>query len=377
MWCDMNTSLYSKWIRFFIVSFIVFVSFVLMRYTFLFLFPFLLSAFVANITFPIVQKIEAKWKLSRTITTVFVLFSFIFVHLCLIFVSASLLIAEVNTIIETLPTHFERMKMFILYYYDERLLPRYEIIQRFAPFLPILSDWNVAQYVEFIVDKMDVSSSHILTILMKSASFAFASLSSILTIMLVFFIATFLMVKDYEKLITYIHRFFPKRVIRTLKNISEHGLKTAFAFLKAQFLIALLSSSIVFLGFVILRIEHPFTIAMIVLLIDLIPYIGIGFFFIPWIIYSFLTKQFDIAIQLSVVYSVVVIMRQFIEPRMIAKQIGIHPLVALLVLFAGFQYFGLIGIVITPLILIVVSTLYKANLFHYVWHYIQYGSFIR
>lgn len=185
------------------------------------------------------------------------------------------------------------------------------------------------------------------------------------------------MVKDYEKLITYIHRFFPKRVIRTLKNISEHGLKTAFAFLKAQFLIALLSSSIVFLGFVILRIEHPFTIAMIVLLIDLIPYIGIGFFFIPWIIYSFLTKQFDIAIQLSVVYSVVVIMRQFIEPRMIAKQIGIHPLVALLVLFAGFQYFGLIGIVITPLILIVVSTLYKANLFHYVWHYIQYGSFIR
>lgn len=377
MWCDMNTSLYSKWIRFFIVSFIVFVSFVLMRYTFLYLFPFLLSAFVANITFPIVQKIEAKWKLSRTITTVFVLFSFIFVHLCLIFVSASLLIAEVNTIIETLPTHFERMKMFILYYYDERLLPRYEIIQRFAPFLPILSDWNVAQYVEFIVDKMDVSSSHILTILMKSASFAFASLSSILTIMLVFFIATFLMVKDYEKLITYIHRFFPKRVIRTLKNISEHGLKTAFAFLKAQFLIALLSSSIVFLGFVILRIEHPFTIAMIVLLIDLIPYIGIGFFFIPWIIYSFLTKQFDIAIQLSVVYSVVVIMRQFIEPRMIAKQIGIHPLVALLVLFAGFQYFGLIGIVITPLILIVVSTLYKANLFHYVWHYIQYGSFIR
>ncbi|HLS65833.1 MAG TPA: sporulation integral membrane protein YtvI [Pseudogracilibacillus sp.] len=373
----MNTSLYSKWIRFFIVSFIVFVSFVLMRYTFLYLFPFLLSAFVANITFPIVQKIEAKWKLSRTITTVFVLFSFIFVHLCLIFVSASLLIAEVNTIIETLPTHFERMKMFILYYYDERLLPRYEIIQRFAPFLPILSDWNVAQYVEFIVDKMDVSSSHILTILMKSASFAFASLSSILTIMLVFFIATFLMVKDYEKLITYIHRFFPKRVIRTLKNISEHGLKTAFAFLKAQFLIALLSSSIVFLGFVILRIEHPFTIAMIVLLIDLIPYIGIGFFFIPWIIYSFLTKQFDIAIQLSVVYSVVVIMRQFIEPRMIAKQIGIHPLVALLVLFAGFQYFGLIGIVITPLILIVVSTLYKANLFHYVWHYIQYGSFIR
>jgi len=377
MWCDMNTSLYSKWIRFFIVSFIVFVSFVLMRYTFLYLFPFLLSAFVANITFPIVQKIEAKWKLSRTITTVFVLFSFIFVHLCLIFVSASLLIAEVNTIIETLPTHFERMKMFILYYYDERLLPRYEIIQRFAPFLPILSDWNVAQYVEFIVDKMDVSSSHILTILMKSASFAFASLSSILTIMLVFFIATFLMVKDYEKLITYIHRFFPKRVIRTLKNISEHGLKTAFAFLKAQFLIALLSSSIVFLGFVILRIEHPFTIAMIVLLIDLIPYIGIGFFFIPWIIYSFLTKQFDIAIQLSVVYSVVVIMRQFIEPRMIAKQIGIHPLVALLVLFAGFQYLGLIGIVITPLILIVVSTLYKANLFHYVWHYIQYGSFIR
>lgn len=373
----MNTSLYCKWIRFFIVCFTVFGSFVLMRYTFIYLFPFFISAFVANITFPIVQKIESKWKLSRTITTVFVLFSFIFVHLCLLFVSASLFMTEVNVIIDTLPTHFQRMKTFMLYYYDEQLLPRYEVIQRFAPFLPNLSDWDITQYVEFIVHKMDVSSSHILTIFMKSASFAFASLSSILTVMLVFFIATFFMVKDYEKLVTYIHRFFSQRVLRTIKNVSEHGLKTAIAFLKAQFLIALLSSCIVFIGLVILRIDHPFTIAIIIFLIDLIPYVGVGFFFIPWIVYSFLTKQFDIAIQLSVVYSVVILMRQFIEPRMIAKQIGIHPLVALLVLFTGFQYFGLIGIIITPLILIVISTLYKANLFHYVWHYIQYGTFVR
>src|SRR5690625_4155436 len=140
---------------------------------------------------------------------------------------------------------------------------------------------------------MDMSTTNVLTFVMKIVSFAFTSLSSTLTVVLVFFIATFLMIKDYETLVGYLYRFIPKRVIRKTVHVSDHGIKTSLAFLKAQFVIAALTSCIVFVGLLVFRIEHPFIIAIIVLLIDLIPYVGVGFLFIPWIVYCFFTKQYE------------------------------------------------------------------------------------
>lgn len=373
----METSLLRKWIRFFIVCVSVLFAFFLIRYTLVYLFPFFISAFVANITFPIVQKIEVKWNLSRTISTVFVIFSFIFIHITVLIISTTLLLNELIVLLDTLPLHFQRMKIYLLALYDEQLLPRYESIRDYVTFLPNIASWNVTEYIDFIVHKMNVSSSQIVAILMKSASFAFQSVAQFVTIIVVICLATFFIVKDYETFIYYMRLFLPERFLNTCKDIREHGLQTVMQFLKAQIVIAFLSSCIVFIGLLLFRIEHPFTIATIIFLIDLIPYIGVGLLFIPWLIYSFMMKQFYVAIQLCIIYGVVIFVRQLLEPRIIAKQIGIHPLVALFILFASFQYFGFIGIVLTPLLLIVFSTLYKAQLFHYVWHYIKDGTLVR
>src|SRR5690625_2777517 len=157
MWYMMNKTHFEKWIRFCIVCLTGFVTFVLIRYTYMYVLPFFLSAFVSSITFPIVQKIERKWKLPRTIATLLVLFSFISINLCLFFVSASLILTELNIIIETLPHHLHDIKTLLLSYYDEQLLPAYERLRYFAPFLVDLSNWNIKEYIEFIVHKMDMS----------------------------------------------------------------------------------------------------------------------------------------------------------------------------------------------------------------------------
>src|SRR5699024_1700505 len=129
----------------------------------------------------------------------------------------------------------------------------------------------------------------------------------------------------------------------------------------------------VFIGLWIFQVEHLFTLTLIVFFVDFIPYVGIGAVFIPWIIYNFFIEQHLLTMRLSILYIIVIIVLQVIEPKILASSIGLHPLIALIILFIGIQSLAIIGIFITPLILILISAIYHAGIFHFLWHYITHG----
>ena len=107
---------------------------------------------------------------------------------------------------------------------------------------------------------------------------------------------------------------------------------------------------------------------------SLIPYIGIGALFIPWILYGFFSDHYTLTLQLSLLYAVLLIVRQIIEPRLLAKNLGIHPLIAIIILFISINIFGALGIIITPISLILFSSLYHAKIFHYIARFIKEGT---
>ena len=49
------------------------------------------------------------------------------------------------------------------------------------------------------------------------------------------------------------------------------------------------------------------------------------------------------------------LLRQFIEPKIIGKSIGVHPVLSLLLLYVGYYAFGIIGIVFVPFIAVLVN----------------------
>src|SRR5690625_3966716 len=114
-------------------------------------------------------------------------------------------------------------------------------------------------------------------------------------------------------------------------------------------------------------------VTLIALVVDFVPYIGMGVLFIPWIIYTFLIDNYVLTIQLTVLYMILIIIRQIMEPKILATNIGLHPLIALIILFISFQHLGLLGVVLTPIALIMISAIYHAGIFHYLWHFIKHG----
>src|SRR5699024_6467330 len=124
------------------------------------------------------------------------------------------------------------------------------------------------------------------------------------------------------------------------RDISYHMKYAISGLIKAQIIITFLSTLIIGIGLFLFGTKHLLMITMIIFVVDFVPYLGIDIIFIPWILYSFLTSDYTSSIQLSVLYAVIILFRQFLEPKLIADRIGIHPFIALSVLFMGIQLFG-------------------------------------
>ena len=53
--------------------------------------------------------------------------------------------------------------------------------------------------------------------------------------------------------------------------------------------------------------------------------------------------------------------RQILEPKLVSKNIGVHPIFTLIAMYTGFKFIGVIGLLLGPIILIIVKNIF-ANL---------------
>ncbi|MNR42056.1 hypothetical protein D3C85_1605290 [compost metagenome] len=81
-----------------------------------------------------------------------------------------------------------------------------------------------------------------------------------------------------------------------------------------------------------------------------------------------------LGIGLSVLYGIIVIARQIMEPKVLASSVGLDPLATLIAMFVGLKLFGLLGLIVGPVSLILITAFYRARIFHDIASYIHKGS---
>ena len=80
---------------------------------------------------------------------------------------------------------------------------------------------------------------------------------------------------------------------------------------------------------------------------------------IPWAITSAVNGDLNLGIALFVLYVIILVVRQLLEPRIVGKNIGIHPIFTLIAMYTGFKISGLIGLIIGPIILIILQNIFE------------------
>jgi predicted PurR-regulated permease PerM len=106
------------------------------------------------------------------------------------------------------------------------------------------------------------------------------------------------------------------------------------------------------------KFENVIWLSIVIAIIDILPILGVGTVLIPWFIWSFITGETALGIALLIVYLVILVIRQFIEPKLVSDQLGIHPIITLIAMYAGFKLVGFSGLILGPIALAVLRCVY-------------------
>lgn len=111
-------------------------------------------------------------------------------------------------------------------------------------------------------------------------------------------------------------------------------------------------------GFLLLRIPYAPLWAALISLLDALPVLGTGIFLVPWSLVSFLQGEPLLAAGLLGLYGGASALRSILEPKFIGKQLGLDPLVTLAAMYTGYRIWGLLGMILAPLLSVAVTQLF-------------------
>ncbi len=137
---------------------------------------------------------------------------------------------------------------------------------------------------------------------------------------------------------------------------------------KAYAILMLITFTEVFLGLNLMKLIGIYDggyiaiIAFVTCIVDIVPVLGTGTVVIPWAVYSFITGNFAMGIALMLLYALISVLRQVIEPKLVANQVGLPSIVTIMAMFLGGRVLGAVGILAVPLTVIVLKLMYDEGI---------------
>lgn len=162
---------------------------------------------------------------------------------------------------------------------------------------------------------------------------------------------------DLENINAFVKNNLPKGVSAWIVNFKNNFLKTMLKYLRSYAIIMLMTFIIMLFGFLVLGINYAVLFAFIVALLDALPLIGVGTVLVPWSIYQLVFGSARLGLGLIILFVAHAVIRQFIEPKIVGKNLGIHPVISLILLYAGYFLFGFMGLILIPIISVAINIL--------------------
>lgn len=317
--------------------------------------PFIFAFFIVLITNPLVNFCERKLKIPRkiggpiivilAIGLIVLLFYFV---ITVVLSEASDLVKDVSRLLNSMPEKWEKVIASYESFLDRIGLPA--VLRDAFDFNKLVS--NMTKSLSETLDVQNIVSG----IVSNASSFLFG--------FFIMVVATVLLSADYVRIRAFVMRQLSPRYQKTMLNVKVFMKTTVWGYIKTYAIIFAFYFVAMMALFLILKVDHAVLISFLIALVDLLPVLGLGIVFIPWSIISIIGGDVWFGIVLIIAYVVLTFVRNLIEPKLIGKQVGIHPFVALLALYLGLELFGVIGVFVLPLSVILLKSEHDAGRLH-------------
>lgn len=187
------------------------------------------------------------------------------------------------------------------------------------------------------------------------------AIPSVIVDIVIMVIATFFLVLDFDKVWGFLIKLVPSKQ-RDLLNTGAHYTKTmVLVYIKSYSLLFLLTFVELTIGFLILKIPNAAVLAIAIAVFDLMPVLGTGGVLLPWALMMLIMENYVMAIGILVLYLIITGIRNTLEPKIVGKQIGLHPLATLAAMLLGLRLFGLVGMFALPIALTVANAMRRTR----------------
>lgn len=346
---DMN-----YWMK--VIKRIIFLAFSIVALCFLvklsiFYLPFLIAFLIASIVEPLVKKVAKHTKLERKISAIIVLILFSAILIGLIILGITSLISESSNLLQGLNEYTSKIYNWFQYWMDNFNLEKFKLPEQV---------FSVIQ--NSLQDLLSVASNWIKTFLTAILQ-TITAVPTISVYVVITLLATYFICTDRLYILDQLEHHFPMTWLKRIRIHFKEISSSLGNYLKAQATLISIDFIEVVIGLYILKyigmnIEFPLLAAIGIGFVDALPIFGAGAAIIPWAIISGINGNINMAIGLLVILLIISVIRQFLEPKIVSKKIGIHPIFTLIGMYTGFKLIGIFGLLIGPIAIIILKNIY-------------------
>lgn len=193
----------------------------------------------------------------------------------------------------------------------------------------------------------------------KAITSGIAGIPGLIIKLILMIISCFFFLLDYDKIMAFFVSLIPKGKEKNFETIKWYVTNTLLVYIKSYSLLFLMTYVELSIGFQILGIPYAPIIGLMVAVFDILPVLGTGGILLPWTVVLLVMKNIPMGIGMFVLYLVITVIRNTMEPKLVGKQIGLHPLATMISLFVGLKVVGFWGMLIFPTTLAVLSSMKK------------------
>ncbi|MCI8634741.1 MAG: sporulation integral membrane protein YtvI [Eubacterium sp.] len=320
-----------------------------------FFMPFVIGFILSLIANPLVRFLEKKLKMKRKYGTMLIIVFVIAAVVFLCYGVGMAVVVGLRGFIEYMPTMFTNAGAEITAAIDR--------FQAVLHKIPIFQNVHIGQLGESVTEALSSLMTGENSLPLTAISGFAKSLPSLLVNSVMGFLATYFFIADREKLEKMVTSHLSDAFLDKTFQMYSHILKAVGGYFQAQFKIMGVIYVIITIGLMLLNVEYAWLIGFGIAFLDMLPVFGTGTVLTPWAIVKFLSGNYGTAIGMLILYVISLLVHQLIQPKLIGQSVGLNTFATLFFMYVGYQYSGVLGMIIAIPVGMLLINFYQAGAF--------------
>lgn len=333
------------------ITLIVGIIYIFIKHILILVMPFIIGFLVALLLRPVIKLVSDKFHIPNKIAAVvLVLISYVGVGSFILWIGIRFIVLVKNGIVMLPETYALQI--------EPAIRSIFENIENTSAKL----DPTMVQVIQDISTSISQSTGSVIS---KVSSTVIEFISSYVSFLPGLFlgiifavISTLFFAIDYNKITSYILNKLPAKNPSLLSEFKIIATGIGFKYLKAYIILMAVTFVELAVGLLFLRVDGAVEVAALIAIIDFLPVLGTGGVVIPWIFIELMQGDFAFALGLTALYLLITVVRNILEPKLVGKQLGLHPLIMLVSIYVGVKIFGFIGLIALPVTIVFIKYLY-------------------